>query len=489
MSKSKVAVSFFVVVLLFAAVLVYFDTRLIKRTQQTAQESMNTQTSAESDGMVIQTEGSKSANNQEKTTADSSETAIEDMESKAVIKSETVIVKGNTPEYGLELKLYENNEGRTFLRLQYYLNGIGHSNELDEGELPELAGIFGNREKEQGNAEAFRVRQAILNPVHSQLYLLIQDAPLGIYNQSAFYLIELNDMSIKKLFSYPGLYGEIACNKDYSLLAYSFGDPPHLSNLQEDNLVNVFDCKNGEYIIKNNRNMSGNVLGKNSSPDYLYDYEFEAWQSASILRMRQAARPKNDLDSGLIQTEVLYDIEKNLLLLTDGSEQKTAPSEETEIISAADIKGSQSNNSKDEEKNIETESSINTDVDEITDSEPVKVLQSFYSYLSKGDEYTNAMQLLDDSFQLKLDMLKQFGADVISKGDISIDSASVYSELLKAAKLDTITKAEIKDSICTVSYYQILELSTDSQVRQSMSAQLKKTEEAWKIILIEDGIQ
>lgn len=492
MGKSKVIVVIFMVILLFAAVLVYFDARLIDKTQQTAHEPMDTGVSAVT-GTADKNADTKADSGNEETTPESTGTSSAGTEPKEPVKNEKIDINGNTPEYGIELRLCESSDGRIYLNLQYYLNGIAKTDEFDEGELPELSGIFENREKEQADTNAFRVGQAILNPVHSQLYLLIHGAPLGAYSQSAFYLIDLGDLSVKKLFSYPGLYGKIACNKDYSLLAYSFGDPPHLSALQEDNLIDIFDCKSGEYVIKNSRDKSGNILGTNSNPGYLYDYEFESWQSGSILRLRQATRHKNDPDSGLAQTEVLYDVDRNLLLLPDGSEQKIiSSSSQAKAAPSAGTTGSQTVSLQGEAgktgstKNAEEDGSADAD---IMDSEPVKALQDFYTCLAQKDEYTKAMLILDDDFQLKLGMLKQFGADIITKSDISVDSATAYSELLKAAKLDTITKAETKDNVCIVSYYQILELGTDSQLRQFMSAQLKKTDEAWKITLIEDGTE
>lgn len=489
MYKGKLAVLVAVVVLLFAAGLVYYDTRLI-RAEQTAQ-AQNTQT-AGMGNLINQTEGVETGSSTQNTVPESSLITLEELGSKTLTKTEAVTVNGNSPEFEMELKLCENTDKKTFIRLQFYLNGAGVDQELDEGELPELAGIFENREKETGNTEAFKIAQALLNPVYSQLYLLIQGAPLGAYTQTSLYLIELNGMSVKKLFSYPGLYGKMVLNKDFRLLAYHFGDPPHLSNFQEDNLVEVFDCTSGEYVIKGNRDKSGNVLGKNSSPDYLYDYEFESWQSVNVLKLRQAMRPKNDVDSGLVQIEVLFDIQKNLLLHLDGNEQKfivadgaTAASDATGTAgtggSAASVAGDKTT----------TDTAINADANnqgKMADSEPVNVLKSFYSYLASEKDYTLAMQLLDSNFRLRLGILEQFGAKEIVKSDIDADNASIYSNLLKAAKLDTITKYVQKEDISTITYYQILGLNAETQIKQPMLAQLKKFGKTWKIILIEDGI-
>ena len=495
MNKRKLTVLVILAVLVVAAAFIYYDTVLINRVKQTAQVPPNAlDATAVDDDMIYQTEGSAIDSSLENTT--NSQYVSEVMQSESLIENEIIKVGYNTPEYELKLELCENSDKKTFVRMQYYLDGASTINELDEGDLPELAGIFKSRESEKSNVEAFKISQALLNPVHAQLYLLIQGAPLGAYTQASLYMVELNDMSVKKLFSYPGLYGNMAFNKDFSLLAYSFGDPPHLSNLQEDNLIDVFDCTSGEYIIKYNRDSAGNILGKNSSPKYLYDYEFEAWQSVQVMKLRQATRPKKDVDSGLTQTGVLYDIEKNLLLNLDGSELKlvTASTDSTlsdnlDIADASNASGTGSNTAGD---GTETGSANQADTGTqgaIVDSEPVKTLKSFYAYLATEEDYAKAMQLLDSSFRLRLNMLQQFGVSEILKSDIDADSASVYSELLKAAKFDTITKEILKDDICTISYYQLLGMSTDSQIRQLMSAQLKKSDKVWKIILIEDGVQ
>jgi hypothetical protein len=194
-----------------------------------------------------------------------------------------------------------------------------------------------------------------------------------------------------------------------------------------------------------------------------------------------------------MQTGVLYDIERNLLLNLDGSELKlvtkstdSAPADDPDI---ADASGTDINAAG---EGTETGGAIQTDAGKqgaVVDSEPVKTLKSFYSYLASEDDYAKAMQLLDSSFRLRLNMLQQFGVSEILKSDIDADSASVYGELLKAAKFDTIANDVVKDNICTISYYQILRPSADSQMRQLMSAQLQKFDKVWKIILIEDGVQ
>jgi hypothetical protein len=484
MDKKKLVIPITLAVIAVVLIFVIFDTSLFKTAQQASLDSTGTlttvtdlaQTQAQSDSSAIE------SGRQTDQTNDVPVTSVDNGE-EALINDEKVDVSYNSPEYELSLELCENSDKKTFVRMQYYLNGSATVNELDEGSLPELAGIFESRAKESGSTEAYRIKQALLNPAHSQLYLLIQGAPIGGYSQSCFYMVDLEDTSIKKLFSYPGLYGKMAFNKDFSLLAYSFGDLPAMSVHMEDNLLDVLDCSTTDYIIKGNTLTNSRKIGSNSNPDLLYDYELETWQSVDLLKLKQAVRPLKDLNSGLTQTEVLYDIRKDLLLNPDGSEQKLP-------VKDSEMKAERVPDKQAPGTSAGTGGAIGKDTDaqgKTADSEPVKVLKSFYSYLGSENNYAKAMQLLDDSFKLRLQMMRQFGAEELIKSDIDEESASVFSDILKSAVFKTLSEETTKDKSSTIKYVQILGAGTDAQVEQQMTARLEKTVKAWKIILIEDG--
>lgn len=491
MNRNKLFILIFVVVLIFAAAFVYYDSRLINKIVQTAQEPQGTEALA--------------VHPKEETTAvepapGNSQIPEGSPDPDLLTFSEAIEVRDNTAEYEMKLFLCQSSDEKTFIRMEYYLNGISVANEVDQGQLPELAGLFDNRTKEQGSKEANKIAQALLNPVFGQLYILIQGTQLEGYYQTVFYKIDLYDMSIKKIFSYPGLYGKMAFNKDYSLLAYSFEDPPVMSVYQEDTLVEVFDCKREEYIIKGNKLADFTKIGSNSLSDFLYDYEFDSWHSIGVLKLKQGVRLLKNPDMKPAFSEVLYHIQKNLLFNPDGSELKQSGSESAQIaaeISSENTQGSGTNETGGESDTAKTgsESSKNGDVTGVepakADSEPIKVLKDFYKYLSSEEDYDKAMQLLDDSFILRLSMLKQFGVKEINKRDIDSgyneENVSMYSQLLKAAKFDVLQKETTKGTLSTVYYFQILGLNADSQVKQFMIAELKKFKNGWKIILIEDG--
>lgn len=500
MKIRKRAILIISAVLLMAAGFVYYDTVLIKNTVQTAEEQQGTEAGG---GGQVQA-GTGIAADSPADDAEDTVNAAEQTQNNMYIRTESVTVEGNTPEYELKLELYENPELKTGLRLEYYRDGIGAANELDEGQLPELSGLFENREKEQGDSGSYKIGQALLNPVHGQLYILIQGAPLDGFYQSSLYSVDLADMSLKKLFSYPGLFGRMSFNSDFSLLAYSFADSPLMSNYQQDSLLEVYDCKNGEYIVKGSLLEGPKMIGINSSPDMLYDYEFTGWRSPAVLKLIRGGRPKSAPDSKQVRTDVLYDIEKNILLNTDGGELKQDNAVESEAVSSINSENAETVSNGSAENAAEGSGPEGKDSEGIDpegkdpaavnkpDSEPLKTLKDFYSYLSSEADYGKAMDMLDDGFVLRMEMLRQFGIEQVTKKEIDAeyeaDNAALYSGVLKAARLDAVTGESIeKDGSVVFTFYQLLGLSPDSQVRQLMSARLAKTDNGWKIIYIEDG--
>ncbi len=391
-------------------------------------------------------------------------TAVEEQAEPAAVqepeitKSEDIEVRYNSPEYDLKASLCEDSDKRTFVKLEYYLDGAGTIMEADSEKLPELNGIFDKRT--EAGTGIFKVKYAYLNSVLSKVYLQIAGASNAGYEETALYSLNLKDSSIKKLFSYPGKYSDMSFNKDFSLLGYSFDDPPHLSVFQESSLFEILDCKSDEFKVKGSRTASGKTAGAGRDPSFLYDYTFDSWQSNTAARLKQAIFQKKEPDGKPVgQGEVLYDVTKDEFLNPDGSPAAN-PSSEAPAKAVPAVKG---------------------------EAEVTKVLTDFYSYLASEKDYEKAMKLLDESFKLQLELLEQFGVTDIVKSDIDTENASMYSEILKAARLDSIVKAELSDNIYTVYYYQTISLNTDSQVRQALTAQLRKVKDNYKIMLIKDA--
>jgi len=431
-----------------------------------------------------------------------------DAAAKSILTSKSISVVGNTPEYDMKVTLCQAADLKPFIRFEYFINGISVVNELDEKQVPEISGILESTSSQQDDINTQSIQQLLLNPMYGQLYMLISNKPEIEGSQATLYRINLSDMAVDKLFSYAAIYGRMVFNKDYSLLAYSFMDSPNMSAYQEDSLLAVYDCKAGEYIVKANRDANMQLIGTNRSPDLLYDYEFLSWNSLDTLRLKQGTRRMTDLDKKPLETEVLYDIMKNVLLNLDGSllkqveGQDAADTDDAEGTDSAAIEAhkddnidenSDSSGSKDVSDSDSSGKDGNQPDNKAIDSEPVKVLKSFYSYLQSKDQYRKAMDLLDDDFKLRMAMLRQFGVQEISKGDIDAgydeENVSLFSDLLKAAKLDTITEeTKLQDDTVVITYYHIFGISADSQIRQPMSAKIVKSQKVWEIVLIEDGV-
>lgn len=476
------------VVLLFAVVLLIWDSVLLRDTAQTVHDS---QSSIREDTVT----GDMDVDQNEL------QAPQEGSDLRAILRSESVPVSGNTPEYDMKLTLCEGDDLKVFLRFEYFQNGIGAVKELNEEQLPEIIAILKNTSSQHDDIKPSKFKQVLLNPVYGQLYLLINGGQTDGFTQTTVYRIDLADMAVDKLFSYPARYGDIVFNSDFSMLAYSFDDPPHMSVYQEDRVLEVYDCKKGEYIVKGNKDVNRQPIGINHSKGYLYDYEFLSWESLNIVRLKQGTREMSNLDVKPLVTEVLYDIEKNLLMSSDGSEWMIAQGgEAADESSSGDSKSLDSPDGDEQGESLGGEgkdevmaADKNVEGSEDTGS-PANVLKAFYTYLQSKEDYDKAMQLLDESFKLRMAMLRNFGVEEISKNDIDAEynesNVSLYSDLLKAAKLDTISKETImNDNTVVITYYQNLGLSADSNVRQLMSAKLILVNKEYKIILIEDGIQ
>ncbi len=450
-------------VLIFAAALLIFDSILINRAKQTSQLPNSFESTSDE---IIHENSSLGTEEHSDAMNESSQ------QQEQLLYSEQINVAYNTPEYDMELLLCVNNDKNNFIRLRYYKDGASTEEELRENDIPELS------------EEYFKISQALLNPVYSQMYLLIQDDSKQPYSKSSLYRISLEDLSVKQLSSYNADFSELLFNYNFKLMAYSFEDPKYLSSQKENNLLEVYDCLKDEYIIKASKDKNNNIIGENSIEDLLYDYELEGWETSSVLRLIQAVRSRTELKTEPIKSQVLYDIDRNLLLDKYGNELKFVLTGETE---SGD--GSSENSEVDgsSEKDGSPESYENPD-SEPRDTEPAAVLKEFYNCLSSPEDYSRGMEILDSDFRLKMSMLKQFGVEEISKNDIDSESASLYSELLRGAKFDIIAGEVQNGDIYVITYYHKLSFGAQSDVRQLMSAHLKKHDKHWKIILIEDGI-
>ncbi len=494
-------------VLIIAAAFMIWDAALLRNVAQTTRYSQSgSEYTITGNTAADNTVGGMIGINAEDIAAEGSEQSQED-DTRTIIRSEPVPVTGNTPEYDMRITVYETSDLKTFLRMEYFLNGMSIEKELDEEQLPEITGILENTSSQQDDINTKQIQQSLLNPVYGQIYLLIHGGPAGEYSQTSFYRIELADKTVHKLFTYPGLYGKILFNRDFSLMAYSFDDPPVMSVYQEDKLLEVYDCKKGEYTVRGSKDQNGQYLGINHSKGYLYDYELVAWESLNVVRIKQGIREITNPDVEPVVSEVLYDVRKNMLMSPDGGEWKIAPGFGEEAGDAeTEGSGHQESSSDTQGENAEaTDAGAGADADgnaavdqtvknDPTVSDPVLVLKTFYTYLQSEEDYDKALHLLGDEFKLRMAMLKQFGVPEISKSDIGAEynqeSVSLYKDLLKAAKLDTIAKeTRIDENTVIITYYQNLGVSSDSQVRQLMSAKLVQVNKEYKIVLIEDGVQ
>ena len=390
-----------------------------------------------------------------------------------IIKSEELEIAYNSPEYDLKALLREYSDRQSVVELEYYLDGTGTSMEIGGKIVPELESIFENRTG--AGQDSYKVKGAYLNPVYSKLYLQIAGKAYEGFEDTALYSVDLKEQTVKKLFSYVGKYSKMLFNKSFSLLGYSFDDPPVSSVFQENTLFEILDCKTDEFKVRGSRVSSGNKAGAGRDAGFIYDYSFLEWKSDTVARLKQSVIPiKGPAGKPSVQGEILYDVEKDGFTDTDGSPLTGIPS----VTGPADSQPTDAQPS---------EAAKEKPADAKAASEASKILTDFYSYLSSEKDYQKGMELLDGDFKLQLSMLEQFGASEIIKSDIDEENASMFSNILKAARLESVVKTETDGGVCTIYYYQTLSLNADSQVKQALKAQLKKVKGAYKIYLISDA--
>lgn len=459
MNRTGITVVSIVIILLLAAgAAVYYG---MNRDRQTGVEHTATQaenSTGEQDAQLQNNEGTETETGE---TGPGGEETVQGVE---VVLSEEIKLDNNSPEYDLKMSLVENGEGKTSIKLEYYYDGIGTVKFVHEEAVPEVREIF--RKRTDGNASegSYTIGKAWFNTRLGKVYFIINGEAVSGYAIADMYVITLGDGAARKIFSNRGRYKELSFSKDYRYLCYSYEDSPESSILQESILFEVIDCNIDELIIKNSR-IKEVKIGSNINKEMVFDYTFKAWHSDSKVRLLQ--KPVSDVK--LPEAEVLYDISGDLMLNLDGSviEEAKKPDE-------TKPQQEQGNEEAQVKANAESESAL-------------AVLKEFYGFLGSESEYEKAMDLLDETFVIKLAIFRQFGISELTKADITAEDAAFYSEILRAASFDTVAAEERKETEVTIYYYQSIELSPGNQVRQPMLAIVKKSEKGWKIALLQDA--
>gem|GEM_PF-1014660 len=373
-----------------------------------------------------------------------------------IIKSEEIKVVGNSPEYDLKAYLCKNSKNEEFIKFEYYNSGVGTEKDLTTAQVPELEGVFEKGNEALKEKDGFQARPVYLNARYSKAYITVEGNANADFVKTTMYVFNLKDQSLKKLFSNTGRYTEPCFSADYKYLAYSYYDSPASSIYQENSLLEVISSVTDEFIVKGSRNDKGVLIGGIDSSGRIFDYSFISWNSNSTVRLKETVWTKKTGTSGDVEKnsrEVLYDIERNLFLNLNGS-----------IMEKGGILPKQEN------QKVKQESGA------------AKTLGDFYSYLGSEKDYNKALEILSDDFTLELNILEQFGVEVLTKDDIDLESASIYADLLRKAKLDSIVKEEAKGDTSTIYYYQLFSIKESSQLRQPIIAQLKKADGKWKIL-------
>lgn len=407
-----------------------------------------------------------------------------------IVKSVELEVRNNSPEYDLKVYLCRDSKGAEFLRFEYYYNGVGTVNELGADKIPELVDAFGEKAGEP-DKNIYKVKNVYLNSRYSKVYFAIRGEGSGDYAETAVYGVNLGDFSHKKLFSEAGKFSDLLFSKNFKYVGFSFFRNTDSGTYQEKSLLQVARCEDDLLLVKGSRTQNGDLIGQPRDADFIRDYEILSWQSENTARLKETSRPKNGGahgDNKETAVEILYDVEKNVLLNIDGSlledPRDTGGKDGSEGNQGgsnggkSDSAGGKSDNTGGKGGNASGGSdTLSTG----TESDAVKTLKAFYSYLSSESDYGKALDLLSDDFTLELGILKQLGVDVLTKKDIDLESASIYAGMLKIAKIDRIVREEASGDTVTIYYYQLFSMGNGAEVKVPIEVRLVKSGGGWKI--------
>lgn len=482
MSKRSIIAVFVPVLLLFlaAAAFVLFDR------PDTAKDDL-LQAGREGDALQSGSLGEQTGNREEQAASsqepgknrvpDDSAAEGDSISSNNAVVSEEIPVVNNTPEYGLKASLCSSESGIEFIRLEFYSDGEGVSREVNEEQIPEIDGIF---EKRTGLEDEYEIDAIYLNIIHSKVYFLVKGRNNSGFTEAALYSLDLKGNPPEKLYSAAGKYTELFLSKNNEYLGFSFYDNPAGSMFQENSLLQVIRCKSDDFIVKNSRTQNDALLGGIKDTKHIYDYEMLSWHSDGIARLRETVQRKKGLqgndtgESEGVPEVILYNVEKDAFLNNDGTIRTTGEDgsesggKETQVsIQESGPGGQETGDSK-----LGTEE----------ESEPVKTLKRFYACLASENDYARALDFLSDDFTLELGILKQFGVDRLRKKDIDIEEASVFSGILKQARLEGILAEETKENDSTIYAYQTLGISgSEASLRIPIIFRLVKANNEWKI--------
>ncbi|HHW47463.1 MAG TPA: hypothetical protein GXX14_02465 [Clostridiaceae bacterium] len=261
-------------------------------------------------------------------------------------------------------------------------------------------------------------------------------------------------------------------------MGFSYYDHPSAGALEENSLLQVINCETDDFIVKGSRNAEGALIGGNTDNKSLYDYVFIAWHSDTTAKLGVTVNPKTAPSSGSgagKQEEVLYDVTKNIFVNSEGNP-----------VNIADITSGKGSDGEGQEGKKPGETG---NVKQETDT--VKVLKEFYTYLLSENDYGKAMDLLDDTFKLRIAALSQLGITELAKSDISMEEATgyagLYAGILKLTSIEKIVGEVKENEIVKIYYLQNFAMDKDNKIIQPLVAHLKKVDGLWKIIMIEDG--
>ncbi len=430
---------------------------------------MSLSTAARDAGVIPAGEKGAASRIDESSASFNNTASVEGKDTKAeeihVVRSEEIAVANNLLEYDLKASIYMDSVNKSFLKLEYYLDGESRVKELDEESIPEIRDIFINGTGGQLQNPGDRILKVILNSRLSKCYIIVPGKVVNDAADISVYSYNLKEGTAKKIFENHAIkLSDVVITKDSRYLAFSYlkEDSPDKAYLM------VYICDGDVILVNGNIDPSGNPIAKNIEKGYRHYYDLSSWYTNTSLLLKETLYKDGNGSTGsvdAIKREVVYDIEENLMTNADGSlinpqgtdKSKTA----TEVTDKAEAPAEQKS----------------------TESEALKALRRFYGFLS-SEQYDKAYDMLDDRF--RINAFKLLGADELSKKDIDVESFSVYGSIFRTVRIEKITGEKSDGGSTVIYFYQLFSMNEGDNIRQPLAALMKNTEKGWKVAELND---
>ncbi|HHV96749.1 MAG TPA: hypothetical protein GXX37_09820 [Clostridiaceae bacterium] len=283
-----------------------------------------------------------------------------------------VEVLNNSPEYEIEMYSYLDISNNLCMEIDYYFDGVSHSELFKQVDFPEFDRIFKidgddlNNEASTGhdNNQSIRLSNVFLNTKYGKVYFTAERDLQAGENAFLLYVLSLKDKTIKFLYQGTGYAFNtylLSPEKDYIAFNYFKDEKGNNSS------IHIFSSKDDVPLVIDNMTTDGRLIGSDlSSEDLLKEgktvsYYLIRWRTLEDLKLREYSYVF-DKNQNLIKDEQSYEVSYNVL-----ENRMIYPEEKYAFENTGFEKDQEPETHADKNVEKDAEKSEDTDIDEASD--------------------------------------------------------------------------------------------------------------------------